>query len=980
MGVAAQEELLERDEELATLVELLERAREGEGQVVLLEGPAGIGKTRLLQAARDQAKEARMRVLTARGTELERDFPFALVRQLFEPPLQTAPVADRDELLAGAAAPAAPVIGLAEAAGEIDPERGPADPSFATLNALYWLTSNMAESQALLLAVDDAHWADQASLRFFRFLAPRLEDLSVLLAIAARPSEPGADSGLVDQLAADPAARVLRPRTLSLTAVSELVRSRLSSAADDEFCAASHEATAGNPFLLRELLRELSAEGSAGGAGEARHVRELAPATIQRAVLLRLARLPDEAGRLARAVAVLGDDAGLGQAGALAELDAPATGEAADALVAADILESGRPLRFVHPLVRNAVYADIPAADRQAAHRAAADLLQNVGAEPERVAVHLLATDPGGDSEVVETLGRAAESALDRASPEAAIAYARRALAESPAAARRRHLLWQLVRAVVRAGDRAALRDLESEALDELTAEPRMLMAAADDLSVWLYGQERAEEAVALLERAKAAALEAGDYDLVMHFEAHDFDDPPAPKEKSPSWKRHRDRIAPGTQAERLSYALEALRGYLLGGSAAAVADLARRALDDGKVFEGQPPLSLAAVLIYLLIEADELDTAEQALDRFAVAARASGSTPGIAHALAIRGELALSRGDVGQAEPDMRAAVEALRQAGLLITMAPDWLGILIELLIERGELELAEQELEADGMTGPIPDSLYAGRLLHARGRLRLAQGRDADAAADFAELARRARRDGVRNVTALPTAAVAAIALARLGEGKSVRGLIEIGLEHARAWGAFMAIGLAGLGRGNPARAFAYLYRRGARQWGTPRVIGIGLHATGVVRGGEKGIALLRQAVATLADSPARLEHAKALTDLGAALRRAGRRAEAREPLRAALEMARRVGALAVARRAHEELEATGERLSRFAPIGVESLTPSERRVAGLAADGRTNREIAQALFLTVKTVETHLSHAYRKLDISSRAELPDALGDG
>jgi DNA-binding CsgD family transcriptional regulator len=222
-----------------------------------------------------------------------------------------------------------------------------------------------------------------------------------------------------------------------------------------------------------------------------------------------------------------------------------------------------------------------------------------------------------------------------------------------------------------------------------------------------------------------------------------------------------------------------------------------------------------------------------------------------------------------------------------------------------------------------------------------------------------------------------AVAAMELARLGEGSSARRIAEIALEQARAWGAFLAIGLAGLGRGNPARALAFLYRRGARTWGTPRVIGIGLHATGVVRGGEKGIALLREAVATLENSPARLEHAKALTDLGAALRRAGHRAEAREPLRQAMEMARRGGAVAVAKRAHEELEATGETLGRFAPVGVESLTPSERRIAALAAEGKTNRQIAQTLFLSVKTVESHLRGAYRKLDIERRAELPAAL---
>jgi DNA-binding CsgD family transcriptional regulator len=129
--------------------------------------------------------------------------------------------------------------------------------------------------------------------------------------------------------------------------------------------------------------------------------------------------------------------------------------------------------------------------------------------------------------------------------------------------------------------------------------------------------------------------------------------------------------------------------------------------------------------------------------------------------------------------------------------------------------------------------------------------------------------------------------------------------------------------------------------------------------------------------VAESPHRLEYARALADEGAALRRAGRRAEARERLRAALEISRGGGALAIARRAHDELEATGEKLRPLVAPGVESLTPSERRVAELAADGLTNREVAQSLFLTVKTVETHLSHAYRKLDIRSREELPEAL---
>jgi DNA-binding CsgD family transcriptional regulator len=164
---------------------------------------------------------------------------------------------------------------------------------------------------------------------------------------------------------------------------------------------------------------------------------------------------------------------------------------------------------------------------------------------------------------------------------------------------------------------------------------------------------------------------------------------------------------------------------------------------------------------------------------------------------------------------------------------------------------------------------------------------------------------------------------------------------------------------------------------RRWATPGAIGSALATRGVVEGGDAGAELLREAVGLLERSPARLEHAHALTDLGATLRRAGRRSGAREPLRAGFALARRCGAVPLAKRAHEELGATGEKLRRFVPIGVEALTPSERRIAEMAADGRTNREIAEELFLTVKTVETHLSHTYRKLDIHSRQGLPEAL---
>ncbi len=196
---------------------------------------------------------------------------------------------------------------------------------------------------------------------------------------------------------------------------------------------------------------------------------------------------------------------------------------------------------------------------------------------------------------------------------------------------------------------------------------------------------------------------------------------------------------------------------------------------------------------------------------------------------------------------------------------------------------------------------------------------------------------------------------------------------------AWRSQAALALLQLGEQDEARRLAAEELELARTWGAPRALGAALRAAGLVEGGKHGLALLEEAVEVLADSPARLEHAKARTELGAALRRANRRSEAREQLRHALELATLCGAAPLAARAETELLATGARPRRISLSGVASLTPSERRVAQMAADGPTNREIAQALFVTTRTVEVHLTSIYRKLDISSRSQLAAALAE-
>jgi DNA-binding CsgD family transcriptional regulator len=944
MSARTKPALLEREVELDDLQTALQDARRGVGRLVVVEGAAGIGKTRLLESARETAERTGMRALSARGTELERDFPFALIGQLFGPVLHRASGPERDELLDGAARLAGPIVGIGSEKREDDAAGYLPDSSFAVLNALYWLTSNLSDWGPLLVAVDDAHWSDQATLRFLLFLLPRLEDLPVALALSARAGEVGAESELLGRLSADPVARVLRPAALGGASVAELVRAELATGVQDAFCASCHEVSGGNPFMLHELLLELRAEGCKGTEAEAARVRELAPATIRRAVLARLARLREGSRALARAVAVLGDDAEPPVAAALAGLDPDTSAAAADALAAAGVLEAGRPLRFAHPLLRRAVYADLPGAEKVSSHRRAAGLLEARGAGPERIAVHLLATDPDGDPRVVETLGAAARRALEHGAPEAAVAYVRRALVEPPQPAARPDLLRTLMTASLFSMDQEALEDLQTDLPGELTAEPQTLMAAASELSPLLFASGRTKEGLSLLESATAAAIAGEDYDLVMRFQAQIvLWGQLSPAREAARWDRFEDRIAPDTPGERLWLAMKAYSGIFASESALRVAELARGAVEGGAIFREQDDPMISGPLIWMLIRADELGAAERAIEQYSHEAEARGTAP-IANTASMRAELAYARGEIARAEPYARAAVEVARQRGFL-TPLPIWLALLIDVLIERGALDAAEQELEASGMGGDVPDNFWFSPLLHSRGCLRLAEGRTGVGLEDLLEVGSRAERNGVKNPV-IPTAAVAAIALAEAGEREG-------------------------------ARAVAESYRQGAETWGTSRVKGIALHCQGVVEGGERGIELLREAVATLQRSHAPLEQARALTDLGAALRRANQRAEAREPLREALDMTRRDGALAIARRAHEELEATGEKLRPLLAGGVESLTPSERRVAGMAAEGKTNRAIAQELFLTVKTIEAHLSSAYRKLDIGSRSELSGAF---
>jgi DNA-binding CsgD family transcriptional regulator len=321
--------------------------------------------------------------------------------------------------------------------------------------------------------------------------------------------------------------------------------------------------------------------------------------------------------------------------------------------------------------------------------------------------------------------------------------------------------------------------------------------------------------------------------------------------------------------------------------------------------------------------------------------ARKRRSAFAFAHASSFRALAFLRRGDLAEAEADARAA---LAVPFPLAHTYPH----LAEVLAERGELAEAIRTLDLAGVPDESQPTWQTAVLLEPRARLRIASGEVERGLAELIAAGERMDAFGVRNPSYSAWRSHAALVLSALGDRTEASRLVDEEVELAR-------------------------------HWGTARPLGVALRATGLVQGGNEGIELMRESVSVLATSQAQLERAKSFTELGAALRRANHRRSARSFLEEGLELAHRCGATTLAERAHTELIATGARPRRLVRSGVDSLTPTERRVAQMAKNGQTNREIAQALFVTPKTVETHLSHVYRKLEIQARSQLPGAMSE-
>ena len=920
--------LLERSAELETLALSLEASRSGSGQLLVVAGPAGIGKTSLLNACAERAP-AGCQLLRAQADPVSADASFAAVRELLEPATRSAPRA----VWEGAAERARPVFAPSEL------ERLDRDRAASVLHGLYWLVAGLSEVSPLVLLLDDAHWLDEASLRFIAYLAPRLSSLPVLVVLGARAGE-GCTEVLV-HVATGAEGTVLRPAPLGPGAAAVLLDQALGSGADSQLCAACHRVTGGNPLYLRELISALVANPELGGA--LRSGRAPAVGGIEANVGSRLARLGADCTSLAWAAAVLGPGTPLRRAATLSGLGREAAGRAADALRGTGLLTSDQPLSFVHPVVADAVVAGIPPSGRAAMHSAAAQLLLADGAAADQVAAHLIHAEPFGEPWVVAALRTAAHQALSQGAPEAAASYLRRALAEPPPPEERLAVMIDLGR----------VETLLPSAVEPESGWMHEAIALAED------PQQRAELTVELGEELAAAANFPAAYALLEGVLAEPDGVEPSLLVRAEvsligagfgdlAASRLPERVARGVARVRAGELNEprmlcalALTGAATGLDAETVADLARRGLGRQSLLEELWSAWVGA--LFALGMSGYLAEA------------AAGAEAGIAHARR-RGApaifvvmswaaawAALCSGELSAAAAHGERALELLSEEHLPLGWV---LGTHVPVLIESGREAEARQLM--DGYAPPQREHNDVIDIVAqaARGLSRLATGELQAGLTDLLSADARMAAAGRRLSLHLDWAYPASRVLLALGRRAEAERIAERELASATAFGATRSLGIALMLRGmldpSPAR-----------------------------------IQPLREAVQTLTDAGARLEQARALVELGTALLARGERVEAREALQAGLDLADRCGGLALCRRARAELVAAGARPRRNARQGPGALTPGERRTALMAAEGMGNREIAQALFVSVKTVEGQLAAAYLKLGIHNRRELPGAL---
>jgi DNA-binding CsgD family transcriptional regulator/tetratricopeptide (TPR) repeat protein len=908
---------LEREAELEQLQAVLEAAKNGHGQVCMIEGPSGVGKTRLLDECARTADAMEMTVLRVRCSELTKDHPFGVVRNLFEGCVNRAGSAKREHLLQGSAALAEPVFG-----------RGVASDEFGVIHGLYWLVVNLAEHRPTIVLVDDLPWADDFSQRCIAYIAERIDDVSIALVCTVRSGDPHADSPLIDHLWDVVTCSPVRPAELSQEGVAALLAANLPERdIGVDVLREVVRQTGGNPFLVQALAEAIRVGDRADLT---------APESVRRSIARRLARLDPVARDLAGAGSVLGDDVPLRSGIRLAQLEPDRGIAAAEVLVASQILKSRNPMVFAHNIVRDAVYGLLAPPERRASHARAARVLSDDGAEPEVVAEHLLLSGAAGDQWALSALHDAGRAAMRKGAPAAALRYLRHALEIADRRDLPARLLITLGLAEAATGEPTSLNRFE-RALDAMT-EPTERAETLYSLGQTLYRFGRFAEASVAFHRG-AELFDAGDDQTRLRFvgAAWGAETHLRPLERGGELPAATDD-GPGARAVM---AVEALRQSFASPPATGPAALATRALGGGALLAEQGSQGCSIGLASLaLLHCNRIVEANEAADEAIRDARERGALLAYAEASVVRALVLYTRGRINNAAADAQAALDRLQPRGHSHGQTAK--AILLHCMIERGELQEAANLAMTVDSAELVPTPAINAYVALSLARLHLCRRDLTQAQSALAVTEEACRGFSTANPASLPWMSLAGVISYIAGDTAGGRELIE---EEVRL----------------------------SRLFEVPIPLGVALQRRAFTESGDQALETLKEAVDVLSDTEASVHLARARAGLGRCLRRSGRRADARDHLRVGLDLAYRGGATGLVVEIREELAAAGGRPRRPLVTGVESLTPTELRIARLASNSLSNRDIAEQIFVSTSTVAWHLRNVYRKLEVESREQI-------
>ncbi|MGW0085725.1 ATP-binding protein [Streptomyces sp. NPDC003393] len=880
-GATASAPLWERDEEVTAVrraVDTLCSDRSSTGGLLVFQGEAGLGKTALLAETRRIAEKRGCTVWSARGGEILRAVPFNVVRQLLQPALITLMPEEAREYLGDWYSIAGPALGIAEPGDRQADPQGVCDGLVAAVRRL------AKRDWPLVLLIDDAHWADEETLRWLAGFAERLDDLSVLLVVTRRPGEvSGRSAQWLDAVAA--AAGVSTLNALTPEATAGLTRDALGPHVDAPFCREVWAVTGGNPYETVELLakvRDSELEPVEARAGE---LRDLNRAARGGGLVARLEELGIDATRFAWAAAILGTGISVDLVARLATMNRDDALRCADLLRGARILTEPDPatvrageaeLEFVHPLIATAVYDSIPDALRTAMHGIAAQVVTDSGFGAAAASRHLLQVHPDDDEELVEQLRKAAREHLAVGAPGAARRCLERALLEPPTPDVHARVLYELGCATLLTAPATTIEHLQ-QALSMPGLDGDTRVDAVWRLSQALLHNNQLEEAVRTVE-AEAARHAPGPTRLRLHAVQYMWEGLHAGETISPGRSEHLAELAAGcTGRDNSERALLILRGFdamSRGENAEEVAELCDRALVNGRLAPGlgwtdtEWGIELLLMLASAYAYSDRLDRAETLYNEALRAYETAGWSGGhlaLAHAYVGLGHR--RRGRLREAEAALRESLRLAERVGRGLPLYWTATCNLVDTLLARGHAEEAWEVAERYGFAPPYPSTIVIPDPRSVRGRLLLAVGRTKDGVNELEAAEKAAALRGHHNPVMVPWAADLARVLAAEDPARAARLAADI--------------------------------RRQAERFGTDTAIGEALRCAAALETGQRAVRLAAQAVTYLEASPCQYEHAAARVEYGIASRSVAE-------LERGLALARSCGADGLVTQAREVLE--------------------------------------------------------------------------